>query len=531
MTGGVTPPGPSGTALVGAAVIAAVLVVSRALARRSRVPRPVFLLVAGAAVSFLPGMPTIRLDPQVVFLGFLPPLVYHAGFLTSPRELRANAVPIGLGALGLVLVTTFAVAGAVFGAVPTVGWDAAFILGAIVAPTDPVAASAVLNRLGAPASIVTILEGESLVNDGIALSLLTIGIAGLTSTITVPGGMADFARVALGGTAFGLAVGWLAARLRRYVHEASSDLIVSLVLPFVAYLPADALGLSGVLSALVAGLIAGQQGTSRLAPSGRISVVEFWRVLAFLLESVLFVLVGLQLRSVAAATASYPLHDVVLVATLSVVSVIGVRLCWWLAVPTLRVRPEGRFVDTGGVPWQERVALGWSGLRGAISLAAALSIPIGAGNHAAAKRGLLVLAAFCVIAVTLLGQATTLPFLLRRLNLVGDETEQHQRMLAERRLAEAALHELDRIGDEDEVAESELAALRELYEQRLGRIHAELNEDEPSLPEQTMAMVQHRLLATQHQVLRALHEEGAISFAVMRDLSRRLDLEQASLEP
>ncbi len=531
MTGGVTPPGPSGTALVGAAVIAAVLVVSRALARRSRVPRPVFLLVAGAAVSFLPGMPTIRLDPQVVFLGFLPPLVYHAGFLTSPRELRANAVPIGLGALGLVLVTTFAVAGAVFGAVPTIGWDAAFILGAIVAPTDPVAASAVLNRLGAPASIVTILEGESLVNDGIALSLLTIGIAGLTSTITVPGGMADFARVALGGTVFGLAVGWLAARLRRYVHEASSDLIVSLVLPFVAYLPADALGLSGVLSALVAGLIAGQQGTSRLAPSGRISVVEFWRVLAFLLESVLFVLVGLQLRSVAAATASYPLHDVVLVATLSVVSVIGVRLCWWLAVPTLRVRPEGRFVDTGGVPWQERVALGWSGLRGAISLAAALSIPIGTGNHAVAKRGLLVLAAFCVIAVTLLGQATTLPFLLRRLNLVGDETEQHQRMLAERRLAEAALHELDRIGDEDEVAESELAALRELYEQRLGRIHAELNEDEPSLPEQTMAMVQHRLLATQHQVLRALHQEGAISFAVMRDLSRRLDLEQASLEP
>ena len=190
---------------------------------------------------------------------------------------------------------------------------------------------------------------------------------------------------------------------------------MSLLVPYVAYLPADSLGLSGVLATLVAGLVLGQQGLATLSPSGRIQVAEFWNVLVFLLESVLFVLVGLQLPSILEGIEGYSDTEIALVSGCTVVAVIVVRFAWWLAVPTLRWRPEGRILDTGGFPWQERVLLGWCGLRGAISLAAALSIPLTVSGAAFPDRELVIFATFCVIVVTLVGQGTSLPWLLRRL--------------------------------------------------------------------------------------------------------------------
>lgn len=509
--------------------IAVVVVLSRGLSRRSGLPYPVFLVVAGAVASFVPDVSPVHLSPRIVFLGFLPPLVYHAGLVTSPRELRANALPIGLGALGLVLVTTFAVAGATWAVEPQLSWYAAFVLGAVVAPTDPVAATSVFNRLGGPPHITTILEGESLVNDGVALSLFSLGLAALAAPTSPWEGFLTFVRIAGGGIAFGLLVGLLVSSLRRPLRDPASRIVVSLLVPFVAYLPADALGLSGVLATLTTGLVLGQRRFAGLEPSGRIRVSEFWEVLVFLLESILFVLVGLQLRFILQGLSGYSTSSIALVAALAVVLVVVVRMVWWLAVPTLRWRPEGRILDTGGVPWQERVVLGWCGLRGAISLAAALSIPVVVGGSPFPDRNLLVFATFCVILVTLVGQGTSLPWLLRRLSLVGGDVARRQRALAERRCAEAALRRLDQLAAEEQVSDAAAESLRLLYERRLERLELEAEGDEEPVG-RSFADVRRQLLAHQHEVLRQLHREGRVSFAVMEAVRRELDLEHASLE-
>lgn len=522
----------NGSLLAAGFVLAAVVVASRALSRRSGVPYQVLLAVAGAGVSFIPHVPAIHLQPQVVFLGFLPPLVYHAGLITSPWELRANALPIALGALGLVLATTFAVAGAAFAASPKLGWAAAFILGAVVAPTDPVASTSVINRLGAPPKITTILEGESLVNDGIALALFSLGISALARPSGFAGGFLEFCRVAGGGVGFGVACGWLAGRIRRPILDTASQMVVSLIIPFAVYLPANALGLSGVLATLSAGLMLGQRPLAALKPSGRIRVNEFWTVLVFLLESILFVLIGVQLRYIVAGIAGYPPGEIALVTCVTVLMVFAVRLAWWLAVPTLRWRPEGRILDTGGVPWQQRLVLGWSGLRGAISLAAALSVPTLVAGKPFKDRDLIVFATFCTIAATLVGQGTSLSWLLRRLSLAGGEVEQRQHALADRRCAEAALRHLDRLVADEEVNDSVAEALRMLYERRIDRTSQQLEDtdDESAGGGLSLATAQRRLLATQRETLRKLHRDGQISFAVMRDVGRDLDLEHASLE-
>lgn len=521
------------TVLVAGLLLALVVVVSRSLARRSGIPYPVFLVVAGAGVSFLPGLPTVHLEPNVVFYGFIPPLVYYAGIGTSPRELRANARPIGLSALGLVLVTTFAVAGAALGVAPRLGWSAAFILGAVVAPTDPVAATSTLNRLGGPPRVTIILEGESLVNDGVALTLFGLGLASLTAPTSPVGGFLDFLKVAGGGVVFGLVVGLVTARLRRLVHDASAEIVVSLVVPFIAYLPADELGLSGILATLVAGLVSGQHGIVGIGPSGRISINEFWRVLVFLLESVLFVLVGLQLRALVGDLGRFSGGDLAAVIGVTVAAVVVIRLAWWLAVPNLRWRPEGRVIDTGETPLTERLALGWGGLRGALSLAAALSVPVAVHGRTFVPRSLVVFATFCVILVTLVGQGTTMPWLLARLHLVGSEQERAERQLARRRCTEAALRELDRLSAEEELDEQVTRALRQLYEQRLSQLEEEA--DGGGAPGdageyQRLEEVQHQLVVAQHRMLDELHRKGQISYAVMRRVRRDLDFEQATLE-
>lgn len=509
--------------------IAAVLVVSRALAQRFGLPYQVFLLVAGSIVGFVPGVPVLHLQPNLVFLGFLPPLVYHAGLVTSPRELRSNAFAIGLSALGLVLVTTFAVALGVWGIDPQIGFVAAFILGAVVAPTDPVAATSVLNRLGGPPHITVILEGESLVNDGIALSLFSLGLAAMAAPTGTLQGALSFVRIAGGGAAFGLAVGLIASRIRRPFRDPASQIVVSLLLPYLTYLSATALGLSGVLATLAAGLVLGQQPVAALQPAGRVRAAEFWEVLVFLLESVLFVLVGLQLHQIVRGVARISVTETAAVAGVAVGAVVVVRLAWQLAVPTLRWRPEGRLVDTGGIPWQERVVLGWSGLRGAISLAAALSIPTISAGRPFPGRDLLLFATFCVIAATLVGQAASLPWLLRRLSLAGSDVQRAEHVLAERRCTEAALRRLDQLVAEQQVADEDADLLRQVYERRLSRMRPTADDPASKRRQPSLRRVQGRLLAVQHQVLEQLHRQGEISYSVMRQVRREIDLELASL--
>lgn len=535
--GGLVPTFDSATgAYLGAGfLIALVMVAGRTLARRTGIPYPVFLVVAGVAAGFVPRLGTIRLDPTVVFLGFLPPLVYHAGIVTSPRELRAHALPIGLGALGLVLATTFAVTGLAAATVPALGWSGAFVLGAVVAPTDPVAATSVFGRLGVPPQVTTVLEGEGLVNDGVALALFSIGVAAVASPTSFAGGLLDFVKVAGGGTVFGLALGWLVARVRRPLRDTASQIVVSLVVPFAAYLPADALGLSGVLAALATGLVLGQRPLG-LDPSGHIRISEFWEVLVFLLESVLFVLIGLQLHHLLPAVGALPAGEVGLLAGLTVGAVVVVRMVWWLAIPTLRWRPDRGRLDTGGVPVAERVALGWSGLRGAISLAAALSVPVAVSGRRFPGRDLIVFTTFCVILATLVGQGTTLPALLRRFGMCENEVEQRQRAVAHRRCAETALRLLDELAADDRISDEDAGVLRERYERRIEQARAVLEDDgsggRPAPTGRALPRrgVERRLLGAQREALQKMHRQGEITFSVMRGVRRELDLEHARLD-
>jgi CPA1 family monovalent cation:H+ antiporter len=367
--------------------------------------------------------------------------------------------------------------------------------------------------------------------DGVALAPVSRGVAAVATPTGFGAGLAGFVKVAGGGAAFGLVVGWLAGRIRRPLSDPASQIVVSLLVPFAAYIPADALGLSGVLATLATGLVLGQQPMSALEPSGRIRMAEFWQVLVFLLESVLFVLVGLQLRRLVDAIASKSVGEVALLAALSVVVVVVVRTGWWLAIPTVRWRPEGRLVDTGNVPWQERLALGWCGLRGAISLAAALSIPAAVSGHVFPGRDLIIFTTFCVIVATLVGQGTTLAWLLRRLGLVSSTAELHQRALAQRRCSEGALRLLDRLAAEEEVSDDVAEWLRERYEQRLEQART-AGTAPGGLPgaARSPRAVERRLLLAQHEILEELHRAGEISFTVMRDVRRELDLEHARYE-
>jgi NhaP-type Na+/H+ or K+/H+ antiporter len=307
--------------------------------------------------------------------------------------------------------------------------------------------------------------------------------------------------------------------------------VVSLLVPFVAYLPADALGLSGVLSALVTGLVLGQQPLAALQPAGRLQAAAFWEVLVFLLESALFVLVGFQLRFLVASIGGETAVEIASASGLAVGVVVALRMAWQLGLPGLRWRPQGRVLDTGELPWTQRVVLGWSGLRGAISLAAALSIPVSVGGRPFPGRNLIVFATFCVIAVTLVGQGTSLPWLLRRLSLVGSDVELRQHALAHRRLAEASLRRIDELSAEGRVSDQVAEAVREIQERRLDQARAQSEDSHASRDSASSATgVQRQLLALQRQVLRQLHRDGEISFSVMRDLEREVDLEAASLE-
>ena len=516
--------------------IAVVILGSRLLSARVAAPYPVFLVLAGAGASYLPGLPAVRLDPNVVFLIFLPPLVYHTAFVSSARELRANAMPIGLSALGLVMATTAAVAVAVGFAEHSLAWAPAVVLGAAVAPTDPVAATAVLTRLGAPRRLTVILQGESLVNDGIALTLLSVGIQAVGSPTSISSGVLTFVEVALGGTAFGLAVGWLMQRVRGKVTDQAAQIVLSLLVPFLAYVPANSLGLSGVLAAVSAGLYLGQTDEGLFEPAGRLQAEAFWEVLTFLAESGLFVLLGLQSRLILEGIQQYPTHEIVLVVLAALGGVLLTRLAWEGLVPTLRWRPEGRLIDTGGISGRARLVLGWSGVRGAISLAAALSIPVTVHHRPFPGRNLILFSTFCVIAWTLVGQGVTLPVLVARLGLGTSDLERDREAEARQRLLEAAVQRLDDLADRGEVDQDSVELLRQVYDERLATLRAaraELEtEGSPEAPPRPhgnqVRNLQEDLARTQRQLLTELYRKGEVSYTLVRRLRRQLDLEQAS---
>jgi CPA1 family monovalent cation:H+ antiporter len=479
------------------------------LGLRLRVPYPVVLVLGGLVIGLVPGLPSPRLDADVVFFAFLPPLVYSAAVSASAYELRANARPIAWLATGLVLVTIAAVA-AVAHAVLGVSWKAAFVLGAVLGPTDPVTASAVLNRLGLSGRMPTILEGESLINDGTALTAYKIAIG--TAAATAPHIAWEFVAEAAGGIAIGLAAGWVFTRLRAYVTDPSLDVTLSVITPFVSYVPAERIGASGVLAVVAAGLLTGLSSLDAIEAGTRLRTLAFWQSTTFLLDGLLFLLVGLQVPAILdGIEGARPLtlaRDVLLITAV----VLVVRFAWMAVARSLQDRAE-------------RIALGWSGMRGGISLAAALAIPATVPD-----RDLVIFVAYGAIVITLVLPGLTLAPLLVRLGVCDDADKRRADAEARLRITHAALERLEEAAETDGLPEQVIDRLRDRYEARLERLEARLEDEEHTgrgSDVRDTAQLIVAMIEAEREALRAMRRERAYPADTLREIERELDLDES----
>jgi Na+/H+ antiporter len=499
--------------LVALALGGAVLL-SAAVARRTRIPPPVFLVLAGLVIAVVPGVQEIRLPPDVVFYGFLPPLVYAAAFLTSPREARENWASILLLAFGLTSATLLAVGFVAWGAVAALGAGAAFVLGAVLGATDPVSAASVIGATSAPERLRTILEGESLVNDGVALVAFAIALQATEhGNLSVGGGLLKFLQLSFGGVAFGIVIAFLVEHVRRRLHDSEVEIATSILTPYLAYIPADRLHLSGILATVACGVYLGWRSGGIFRPEVRLQSIVFWDIFTFVLNSVLFLLLGTQFRAVL-----HGVHGSAWALTGDALLVFGVvvaiRFVWMFTVPHL----VGRWREIQ--PWQDRVILGWSGMRGALSLAAALSIPATVG----AREDILFLT-FTTILATLVVLAIPLPWLLDWLGFRATRGE--QRLRARQRVTESALERLRELEEEQVAPPEVIAGLRRLYESRLGRLQARLEADSDSAD--VHLWLRRELLAAERRTLDELERSGEVDWTSARAIEHQLDLEESGL--
>jgi len=512
-------------------LLAAVAALS-GLARWLGVPYPIALVVGGAALGFLPGTPDVELDPDLVLLLFLPPLLLNAAYFSSLRDLRANLRPIVLSAVGLVLATMCLVALAVHAVVPELPWAAAFALGAIVAPTDPLAASTIARQLGVPRRLVAVVEGESLINDGTALvAYRTAVAAAVGGTFDLMDASVDFVVDVAGGIAVGVVVGWILLRLMKLVF---ADVLIGVTLSlwagYAAYLPAEAAGVSGVLATVAAGLVIGRRGHEIGSSANRLSSYAFWEVLVFLLNAVLFVLVGLQLPGIL-EDQERSAGTLLALGALASAAVIGARLLWINTTPyVIRALDRRESQRARRVGWRQRQVSAWSGMRGSVSLAAALALPLGFP-----ERDLLIFLAFSVIFATLVLQGLTLPWVIRWLDVHDDGRGAKEELKARKAAASAAVVRLRELGDEEWTRDDTVERMIGLYEfrgrrlaQRAGRpMDGDDNPEERSVAYQRV--VREVIEAQRREVIR-LRDEGTISDDVMHALERELDLEDTRLE-
>jgi Na+/H+ antiporter len=419
-------------------IVVAVLAI---VANQVGLPYPVLLVIGGLALGFVPGLPPVQLEPDLVFLFLLPPLLYPAAFFTSWRDFRANLSPILLQAIGLVLFTT-AVVAVVAHALAGLPWAAAFALGAIVSPPDAVAATAITSRLRVPRRVVTILEGESLVNDATALVAYRFALAAMMSgRFSLSEAGAQFVLVALGGTGIGLAVGWLATQAQRHLDDPPVQITLSLLTPFAAYLPAERLQVSGVLAVVACGLFVGWRAPRILTSRTRLSAFVFWEMVEFLLNGLVFILIGLQLPRILQALSGQALGRLVWHGVLISGAAIGVRIVWVFAATCfLRGLNAALHKRDPYSDWRNVVVVAWAGMRGVVSLAAALAIPLTLSSGGPFPgRDYILFITFCVIVATLVLQGLSLPALIRGLGVADDGLAELEERTARLKANEAAL--------------------------------------------------------------------------------------------
>jgi monovalent cation/hydrogen antiporter len=520
-----------GVELVLISLLVAVSVLAVA-ARAIDVPYPILLVLGGLVMGFVPGIPEVELDPELVLVVFLPPLLYSAAFFASLRDLKYDLRSISLMAIGLVIATACAVAVVAHALIDGLPWAAAFALGAIVAPTDPLAAIEIGRRLGLPRRLNTVIEGESLINDGTALVIYRVAVGAIGGSFSLAEAGLQFVAGALGGIAIGLAVGWVIAEIRKRLDDPPVEVTISLLTGYAAYVPAERAGASGVLAAVTIGIYVGWRAPEISSARQRVAGYSMWTILTFLLNALLFVLIGLQLPLILEGLRDEPLGELLGVAAAVAAVVIACRLAWvHFMTGLIRAvdRRQSQLARRGS--WQSRTVVGWAGMRGAVSLAAALALP---ADFPA--RDQLLFVTFGVIFATLVLQGLTLPAVIRWSGVHDDGAEAEEELLARRRATEAALEHLDALETQEWTRDDTVERMRGMYRYRVRRLNARAGEredddgDDYEHRSRKYQKMVRSVLDAQRRAVVELRNRGEISNEVMHRIERELDLEDERLE-
>jgi monovalent cation/hydrogen antiporter len=500
-----------------------------ALTPTLRLPLPILLVFGGIVLGFVPGLPDVMLAPDVVLVAVLPPLLYSGAFFTSLRDLRVNRRPIAFLAFGLV-GATMAIVAVVAHEWIGLSWAVAFTLGAIVSPTDALAATDIASRLGAPRRVVSLIEGESLVNDGTALVLYRAAVgAAVGGTFSLLDTSAEIVVDVAGGIAVGLAVGWVVRQVRRRLDDPPIEVAIAVLSGYLAYLPSAAIGVSGVLAAVTIGIYMGWHTPELTNERTRLTGDAFWEILVFLVNALVFGLVGLQLHGIVDALSGIPTSRLVGYSLLVCGAVILARI---VLVPIFTYVPRWAFRSIREhdpyPPWQYPAVISWAGIRGAVSLVAALALP-----RDFPDRDLIIFLTFDVIVATLVLQGLTLPSLIRVLGVSDDGGAEREEAKARIRTAEAALARLEELLEEGAVNPHTAERLRGSLGFRRDRFLARFDDgDDGQIEERSAAYqrVMRQLLAAEHAALLSLRNDGVIDDNVMQRVQRDLDLEAARLD-
>jgi CPA1 family monovalent cation:H+ antiporter len=515
-------------------LLLAVMVIVAVVARRLNTAPSILLVIAGIALALVPGVPRITLAPELVLLGILPPLIYSAGVAMSWREFCFNLRPIALLAVGCVVFTACAVAALahwVLGMPLGVG----FVLGAIVAPPDVVAPLAIIRRLGIPRRLVVVLNGEGTANDATALILYRFAVAAVgTGFFSLGQAAGTFVLIIVGEIAYGIAIGWLSLQLRRWARDPRVEITLSLMTPYVAFLVPAHLGGSGVLATVVTGLYVSWNGPLLIPAATRLQGIFFWDLLVYLFEGLIFLVTGFQIRTLLDRPEIFPLNASLLAVLLTLVVIIAARFVWvypaaylprWLNAAVARRDPLP--------PWQWLFFLAFVGVRGVVSLAAALAIPLTTSSGAPFPyRDLILFITFGIIVITLVGQGLLLPSVVRWLDLgrhAADEREREQKaeLAARTDALKAAQTRLEELAANEEIAPEVLAALRARHDYRFGRLpNAARNVFDTG---SAAADVRSDLIALEREYIYRLLREGRITDEARRRIERELDLEEAGI--
>lgn len=517
--------------------LVAILAGTALLARRIDVAPAVLLLVVGMVLALVPGMPSLQLPPELVLLLVLPPLIYSASVAMSWREFKFNLRPIVALSVGCVIFTACAVATATHYLIG-LPWSIGFLLGAIVAPPDVVAPLAIARKLGLPRRILVILEGEGLANDATALILYRFAVVAITTgSFSLPKASGTFLAILAGEIAFGAAIGWLSLRARHRARDPQIEITLSLLTPYVAYWIPEHLGGSGVIATVACGLYISWNGPLLIPSATRLQGIFFWDLVIYLIEGLLFLLTGFQLRALVEKSKEFPLNEIIIATLLVAAIVIAARFAWVFPatyLPRLWKRRRGSADDP--LPnWRAVFVVAFTGVRGAVSLAAALALPYTLpGGAGFPDRDLIQFVTFGVILITLLGLGLGLPALVSGLGLTRDGDLEHRRereaeIAARREALDAALASLDAITDDRELSDEVIKILRKRHETRASLLPRELDGDGHDEITATGAALVRELIAAERKFIHCQLRDGKITDEARRRIERDLDLEEASL--